>query len=126
MTPQDAAALVQANQVHRDLYLSPEVFALEQQHLWGGSWLFVGHDSQVPAAGDYTTSVLAGQPVLMIRGDDGRIAVLHNRCAHKGAPLATDASGPRRPLPALPVPRLGLPAGRPAGRPAGAQRLRRQ
>lgn len=93
MTPQDAAALVQPHQVHRDLYLSPEVFALEQQHLWGGSWLFVGHDSQVPAAGDYTTSMLAGQPVLMIRGDDGRIAVLHNRCAHKGAPLATDAAG---------------------------------
>lgn len=93
MTPQDAAALVQPHQVHRDIYLSPEVFALEQQHLWGRSWLFVGHDSQVPAAGDYTTCVLAGQPVLMIRGDDGRIAVLHNRCAHKGAPLATDAAG---------------------------------
>ena len=93
MTPHEAAALVQPHQVHRDLYLSPEVFALEQQHLWGRSWLFVGHDSQVPAAGDYTTCTLAGQPVLMIRGDDGRIAVLHNRCAHKGAPLATDAAG---------------------------------
>jgi benzoate/toluate 1,2-dioxygenase alpha subunit len=51
MTPHDAAALVQPHQVHRDLYLSPRVFELEQQCLWASSWLFVGHDSQVPAPG---------------------------------------------------------------------------
>lgn len=97
MTPQEAAALVQPLQVHRDLYLNAEVFALEQQRLWAGAWLFVGHDSQVPMPGDYTTMPLAGQPVLMIRRAAGdapdAIAVLHNRCAHKGAPLATAAAG---------------------------------
>jgi nitrite reductase/ring-hydroxylating ferredoxin subunit len=93
MTPHDAAALVQPQQVHRDLYLSPRVFELEQQCLWAASWLFVGHDSQVPAAGDYITTDLAGQPVLMLRRDDGSVGVLLNRCAHKGAPLSTAPSG---------------------------------
>lgn len=93
MTPREAATLVQPAQLHRDIYLSPEVFALEQQHLWAAAWLFVGHDSQVPNAGDFITADLAGQPVLMLRQADGGIAVLLNRCAHKGAPLATAPCG---------------------------------
>ncbi|MBL8324101.1 MAG: Rieske 2Fe-2S domain-containing protein [Rubrivivax sp.] len=93
MTPLDAAALVQPARLHRDIYLSPEVFALERQHLWAAAWLFVGHDSQVPRPGDFITTDLAGQPVLMIRQADGGVGVLLNRCAHKGAPVATAQAG---------------------------------
>ena len=93
MTAQQAAALVQPGQVHRDLYLSEAVFELERQRVWARSWLFVGHDSQVPQPGDFITTTLAGQPVLMLRQPDGSVRVLHNRCAHKGAPLSTAASG---------------------------------
>lgn len=93
MTPQQAAALVQPTQVHRDLYLSPQVFELERRQVWARSWLFVGHDSQVPRPGDFITVDLAGQPVLMVRQPEGGVAVLHNRCAHKGAPLSTAACG---------------------------------
>ena len=50
----DPATLVQAEQVHRDLYLSPDIFTLEMQRLWARAWLFVGHDSQVPKAGPAT------------------------------------------------------------------------
>ena len=46
------------------------------QRLWARSWLFVGHDSQVPAAGDFVTTTLAGQPVVMLRQADGGIGVL--------------------------------------------------
>jgi nitrite reductase/ring-hydroxylating ferredoxin subunit len=84
---------VQPEQVHRDLYTSEDIFALEMQRLWQRSWLFVGHDSQIPQAGDFITTVLAGQPVLMVRADDGRISVLHNRCAHKGAALSSLPQG---------------------------------
>lgn len=93
MTPREAAALVQPDQVHRDVYLSDAVFALEQHWVLGGSWLFVGHDSQVPRPGDYVTATLAGQPVVMLRQDDGTIVVLLNRCAHKGAPVAAGEAG---------------------------------
>jgi phenylpropionate dioxygenase-like ring-hydroxylating dioxygenase large terminal subunit len=93
MTPQAAAALVQPHQVHRDIYLSDEVFALEMRELWPRSWLFVGHASQVPRAGNFATALLGDQPVLMVRQADGGVAVLLNRCAHKGAPLATEPAG---------------------------------
>ena len=59
----DPWALVQADQVHRDLYLREDIFALEMERLWARSWLFVGHDSQVPQPGDVYATTLAGQPV---------------------------------------------------------------
>lgn len=91
----DAAlqALVQPHQVHRDLYLDPGLFALEMQRLWARSWLYVGHTSQVPSPGDFITAQLGAQPVLMVRQADGGVAVLLNRCAHKGSMLTVEASG---------------------------------
>jgi phenylpropionate dioxygenase-like ring-hydroxylating dioxygenase large terminal subunit len=93
MTSFDPGRLVHPAQVHRDIYLDPTIFALEMERLWPRAWLFVGHDSQVPEVGDYITTVLAGQNVLMLRRTDGSIGVLHNRCAHKGAPVCSDAAG---------------------------------
>jgi nitrite reductase/ring-hydroxylating ferredoxin subunit len=89
----DVRSLVRSHEVHRDVYRCPRVFALEMQRLWARAWLFVGHESQVPAPGDLVALQLASQPVLMLRCEDGGIAVLHNRCAHKGAPLAPEGPG---------------------------------
>lgn len=85
--------LVQDEQVHRDVYIDEEVFALEMERLWAGVWIYVGHDSQVPAAGDYITADIAGQPVVMVRQADGAVKVLRNRCAHKAAKLVVNRSG---------------------------------
>ncbi|TFZ00849.1 oxidoreductase [Ramlibacter henchirensis] len=93
MRRKDILALVQEDRVHRDLYLSEELFALEQRHFFANTWNYVGHASQVPAAGDYITVEIAGQPLLMVRQADGGIRVLNNRCAHKGMPLSTDECG---------------------------------
>ncbi len=87
------ADLVRGDQVHRDLYLSAEVFALERTRLFRRAWLFVGHDSQIPLAGDFITCALAGEPVLMLRREDASVVVLHNRCAHKGAPVVSAPAG---------------------------------
>ncbi|HKX41812.1 MAG TPA: Rieske 2Fe-2S domain-containing protein, partial [Burkholderiaceae bacterium] len=93
MTREAIAALVQDDRVHRDLYLSPALFALEQRHFFANTWNYVGHASQVPAAGDFIAVEIAGQPLLMVRQADGGIHVLHNRCAHKGTQLVTDECG---------------------------------
>ncbi len=89
----EIAALVQDDRVHRDLYLSSELFALEQRHFFANTWNYLGHASQVPAAGDYLAVDIAGQPLLMVRQPDGAIRVLYNRCPHKGTQLASDACG---------------------------------
>ncbi len=92
-TTADIAALVQDDRVHRDLYIDPELFELEQRHFFANTWNFAGHASQVPHAGDYVAVTIAGQPLLMVRQPDATIRVLHNRCAHKGSQLVTDGSG---------------------------------
>ncbi len=89
----DIAALVQPDRVHRGVYVDPGVFELELERLWGKAWIYVGHESQVPHAGDFFATEIARQPIVMVRPDDRHIRVLFNRCAHKGAEVVTERSG---------------------------------
>ena len=66
--PQAIHALVRPDEVHRALYLDPELFELEMRQLWRNTWIYVGHDSQVPKPGDFYTTQVAREPVIMIRG----------------------------------------------------------
>ena len=92
----DAAAiraLVRDDAVHRDVYTNPQLFELETERLWQSAWTYVGHDSQVPNAGDFYSVTIARQPLLMLRGPDGAVRVLLNRCAHKGAKIVGARAG---------------------------------
>ena len=92
----DSAALlglVEEDRVHRDLYIDPEVFQLEMERLWSRTWIYVGHTSQVPQAGDFITVDIAAKPLILLRQADGSVRVLMNRCAHKGTKLVYDFSG---------------------------------
>jgi hypothetical protein len=87
------AALVRDNEVHRDVYTSAEIFDLEMERLFARTWSYVGHDSQVPKAGDYYGTTIGSQPLVMVRHDDGAVHVLFNRCPHKGTRITTDTCG---------------------------------
>ena len=92
----DSAALlslVEEDRVHRDLYIDPEVFQLEMERLWSRTWIYVGHTSQVPQAGDFITVDIAAKPLILVRQTDGSVRVLMNRCAHKGTKLVYDFAG---------------------------------
>jgi phenylpropionate dioxygenase-like ring-hydroxylating dioxygenase large terminal subunit len=91
--PDRVQSLVREDEVHRDVYISPEIFDLEMKRLWRNTWIYVGHDSQVPNPGDYYTTTIATQPVILVRGEDREVRVLMNRCAHKGARLVSGQSG---------------------------------
>jgi phenylpropionate dioxygenase-like ring-hydroxylating dioxygenase large terminal subunit len=91
--PVAIAGLVRENEVHRDVYVNEEVFQLEMEHLFANTWNYVGHDSQVPALGDYIGTTIGTQPVMMVRHTDMTVKVLFNRCPHKGVRITTEASG---------------------------------
>ena len=91
--PRAIRALVRPDEIHRDVYLDRELFDLEMERLWRNSWVYVGHDSQVPDPGDFYTTQLGREPVIMVRGTDGQVRVLPNRCAHKGTRLASAVHG---------------------------------
>ncbi|MBS3939808.1 MAG: Rieske 2Fe-2S domain-containing protein [Actinobacteria bacterium] len=67
--------------VHTDAHL----FSLEMQRIWERSWLYVGHESEIRQPGDYRTTVLGRQPIILSRGEDGSIRAMFNRCMHRGA-----------------------------------------
>ena len=79
--------LIRQREVHRDVYIDEEVFQLEMDHLFANTWVYVGHDSQIPNAGDYFGTTIGSQPVLMVRHGDGSVHVLFNRCPHQGGPM---------------------------------------
>src|SRR5215203_3750550 len=70
-------ALVRETEVHRDLYVDPEIFDLEMEHLFANTWVYVGHDSQVPRQGDYFTTTIGNQPIVMVRHTDNSVRVLY-------------------------------------------------
>ncbi|WP_326537414.1 aromatic ring-hydroxylating dioxygenase subunit alpha [Pseudorhodoferax sp.] len=91
--PAAIAALVRDTEVHKDCYVDPEVFALEMEHLFANTWVFVGHASQVAKPGDFFATTVGDQPVVMVRHTDQSIRVLYNRCAHKGVQIAPEGCG---------------------------------
>ena len=89
----EIAALVQPDRVHKRVYTDPAIFNLEMERIWGNAWIFIGHESQVKSPGDFFTTTIGKQPVIVTRHSDNQIYVLYNRCAHKGAQLVGESCG---------------------------------
>lgn len=85
--------LIRSDSVHRRVYTDPKIFALERERIFGRAWLYVGHESQVAQKGDFFTTEMAGQPVVMVRHSDGTVRVLFNRCGHRGAKVVPQRQG---------------------------------
>jgi phenylpropionate dioxygenase-like ring-hydroxylating dioxygenase large terminal subunit len=85
--------LVEPGRVHRDVYTDPGIFELEMERIFARAWLFVGHVSQVPQPGDYITTELGYQPIIMVRHRDDSVHVLLNRCTHRGAKVVNERKG---------------------------------
>ena len=89
----ELAALVRPDSVHKRVYTDPGLFELEMKYIYGQAWIYVGHDSQVPAPGDYITARIGDQEVILVRAADRQVQVLYNRCPHKGAQIVPQGSG---------------------------------
>lgn len=88
--------LVAEDQVHHSVYSDPAIFDLEMDRVFGRAWLLLGHHSQIRNPGDYITTRMGRQPVIVTRHRDGTVQVLINRCAHRGAMVCHEASGNAR------------------------------
>ena len=70
-----------------NLYFDAEVYALEKQKIFTNSWQVVGHHDQVANPGDFFTTELIGEPLLIVRGADARLRTFYNVCRHRaGSP----------------------------------------
>ena len=74
-------------------YRDPAVFGRERTAVFAACWQFLGHEGEMPAAGDYLAGDVAGWPVLAVRGGGGGLRGLHIVCRHRAGPLVSDAKG---------------------------------
>ena len=55
----------------RQIFTDEEIFELEMKHIFEGNWIYLAHESQVPNPGDYFTTYMGRQPVVVTRDKDG-------------------------------------------------------
>ena len=82
--------------IHRSTMTSDEILELEKSRIFDRSWLYVGHDSEIPNVGDFRRRVVAGRPVFMVRGQDQKVRIFLNTCRHRGALVCRQDEGNSR------------------------------
>jgi choline monooxygenase len=75
------------------LYGSPDAWSRERAAVFGRAWLFLGHEAEAPAPGDWIATDVAGHRLLMVRGRDGELRAFHNVCRHRAGPLVAGGRG---------------------------------
>ena len=73
----------QAKALPAAAYLSHDVLALEEKHIFKSDWICVGRTESISKPGEYIACDLLDQPVIVIRGEDGQIRAMSNVCLHR-------------------------------------------
>ena len=90
---EDFSRFFKPGRVHRRIYSDPAIFELEMERIFDVAWIYVGHESQIKNPGDYFATQIGRKPVVMVRGEDGAVRVIHNQCAHRGALVVATEQG---------------------------------
>jgi choline monooxygenase len=86
----------QGSALPNSAYTSAEFFKLEQQTVFRCNWVFAAFAHQLPGKGDMLPCAIAGQPIVIVRGDDFKIRAFHNVCRHRGAQLIQEPQSGRK------------------------------
>ena len=82
-----------AKTLPQQYFISPTIFAKEQDEIFSRQWVLVGHQSQIAEAGDYFTAEVAGESLIVVRDKHGAIHGFYNVCRHRGSRLIENRNG---------------------------------
>ena len=88
-----AAALPDAHTIPASWYTDPRIAQLELQNVFSRAWQAVGRAEQVEKPGQYVTSSVAGEPVVAVRGSDGKLRAFYNVCRHHAMTVMNEPCG---------------------------------
>src|SRR5271165_5056376 len=74
-------------------YFDRDFFELERSSVFAASWQMVGRVDQVPERGHFFTADVAGEPMVVARGEDGVLRAFYNVCRHHAAAVVTETQG---------------------------------
>ncbi len=79
-----------------DLYTDAKVLELEKEQIFSKSWQLVGHISQVQKVGQFFTTEVNGEPIIVTRGNDDVIRAFYNVCPHRATVLEKSEAGQKK------------------------------
>ena len=74
-------------------YVDERIAELERSTVFSNTWQLIGRTDQLAQPGQYVTAVLAGEPIVVVRGDDGALRGFFNVCRHHAASVMTEPEG---------------------------------
>jgi choline monooxygenase len=89
----DKAALPDASTIPAPWYVDARIAELEAQTVFSKTWQMVGRAEQVEKPGQFVTASIAGEPIVVVRGNDGVLRGFYNVCRHHAAAVVTEPCG---------------------------------
>ena len=89
----DRAPLSEASTIPAPWYVDPRIAELEDRTLFSSTWQMVGRTDQVEEPGQFVTASVAGEPIVVVRGNDDMLRGFYNVCRHHAAAVVTEACG---------------------------------
>jgi choline monooxygenase len=89
----DQAPLAEASTIPAPWYVDPRIAELEAKTVFSDTWQLVGRLEQVEKPGQFVTTTIAGEPIVVVRGNDHILRAMYNVCRHHAAAVVTEPCG---------------------------------
>lgn len=70
-------------------YTSEKFLAFEREEIFRKEWVCLGHVAEISKLGDFFTTEVVGEQLLVVRGEDSKVRVLSNVCRHRANVVAS-------------------------------------
>jgi len=89
----DRAPLAQASTIPGSWYTDSRIAELERLNVFSKTWQLVARTDQVETQGQFISTTVAGEPVVIVRGNDNVLRAFYNVCSHHAAAVVTQPCG---------------------------------
>lgn len=79
--------------ISRKIFTDEYIYKLELERIFSKAWLFVTHESLIREKGDYITTYMGNDSVIVLRDYNNQIRVFLNECRHRGMKICRSEKG---------------------------------